>query len=645
MATNRKLDYVIVDMLESTSRNVKAHPMNLGAVGGPLGGAGGPPGGYIGWLPQTRVAYDETEAATLATLPSGLNPPSGWSLVDNLNHIRYRLNILESGILIVDDWDSNPTIYNVRELTFSGAVVTDLGNGHALVVVSGGGSALTVKEYDGTPTVNNVDTIIFSGLAVTDLGGGDVLVQATSSGGGASYLNDLIDVDTSLVENGNIIVWDEVEQLWIPAIPYFAQYFTDLDDTPNSYITHSGEFVRVKFNETGLEFVTISGLGGSGGNETYTDQSGGTSDTYGVLGGLVNSSNTLFTVSQGEYISSSLKVYLNGQLQTQGSAEDWVETSPAAGTFTFSTAPTTGDLITASYLVAGDATANADTLDGFHASAFALAGVPSDPGGRLTLTSGVPVTTADVTGATNVYYTPAVHNKIELWDGSEWKTITFAETSLAIGTVTSGLPYDIFGYTSGGVLTLEKLAWTNGTTRATDVTLQDGRRCKSGDKTRRYLGSFYSTSTTQTEDSEAKRFLWNMYNRRLHSLLVVNSTAHNYNTATARPFNNSQANSDIEFFVGLVEDAIPLNLTGQLNRASTDGAPRISISAINSTTTENSIYGIAVTALTGRLRGGSGVSIYPTLGYSFVCIMEFSTAGTAPGTLFEAAALSGNIWA
>lgn len=100
------------------------------------------------------------------------------------------------------------------------------------------------------------------------------------------------------------------------------------------------------------------------------DQSAGTSDTYGILAGLVNSSNTQYTVSLGSYITGSLTVFLNGQLQTQGTSEDWVETTPASGTFDFVTAPTTGDLITAVYQFTTGASGNADTLDGVHAAGF-----------------------------------------------------------------------------------------------------------------------------------------------------------------------------------------------------------------------------------------------------------------------------------
>lgn len=59
----------------------------------------------------------------------------------------------------------------------------------------------------------------------------------------------------------------------------------------------------------------------------------------------------------------------------------------------------------------------------------------------------------------------------------------------------------------------EHAAWTDDTTRATAVTLQDGRYCKSGDKTRLLLGTFSTTSATTTEDSDRNRHLSNVYNR------------------------------------------------------------------------------------------------------------------------------------
>ena len=88
--------------------------------------------------------------------------------------------------------------------------------------------------------------------------------------------------------------------------------------------------------------------GGGGNTQIYLDQSPD-NGTYALLSGTINGSNTLFTVSQGVYISGTLVVARNGQVLTQGGSNDWVETTPASGTFTFNTAPNTGDVITAWY--------------------------------------------------------------------------------------------------------------------------------------------------------------------------------------------------------------------------------------------------------------------------------------------------------
>ena len=83
-------------------------------------------------------------------------------------------------------------------------------------------------------------------------------------------------------------------------------------------------------------------------NTLITDQTP-VSGTYTALGGIVNGSNALFTVSVAKYATGTLHVFLNGQELTQGSAYDWVETSPAAGTFTMNVAPPTGSVIQAVY--------------------------------------------------------------------------------------------------------------------------------------------------------------------------------------------------------------------------------------------------------------------------------------------------------
>ena len=89
---SRNFEYVVLDMIESANRNFKTNTLNLGGVSGSGGGLGGPPGGFIGTLPQYRVSYDMSEDSTDYT------PASGMSLLDNLNHIRRRIAVLEPSI-------------------------------------------------------------------------------------------------------------------------------------------------------------------------------------------------------------------------------------------------------------------------------------------------------------------------------------------------------------------------------------------------------------------------------------------------------------------------------------------------------------------------------------------------------------------
>lgn len=85
--------------------------------------------------------------------------------------------------------------------------------------------------------------------------------------------------------------------------------------------------------------------------------------------------------------------------------------------------------------------------------------LPGVAGGRLTGSTGVPVTTADVTGIATLYYTPYLHDKISLYDGTRWKKLTFAETSISLSGLIKGVMYDIFGYDNSGTFALEALAW------------------------------------------------------------------------------------------------------------------------------------------------------------------------------------------
>ena len=180
--------------------------------------------------------------------------------------------------------------------------------------------------------------------------------------------------------------------------------------------------------------------------------------------------------------------------------------------------------------------------------------------GRLTLTTAVPVTTADVTAAGTIYFTPYRGNRVALFDGSKWKVYPFTEVSLAL-TATSGKPYDVWLYDNAGTLTLETLVWTNDTTRATALVTQNGVLSKTGALTRRYLGTFYASGSNTTEDSYAKRFVWNYYNRVQRPMRNAIETANSwaYTTATVRQANANAANQ-LDFVIGVSEVPVTARL-------------------------------------------------------------------------------------
>jgi hypothetical protein len=166
-----------------------------------------------------------------------------------------------------------------------------------------------------------------------------------------------------------------------------------------------------------------------------------------------------------------------------------------------------------------------------------------EPCGRLTLTSGTPVTTSDVAGATSVFYTPYDGDTIALYDGSKWLPIVFTETTLSLSGLTANTNYDVWGRINSGALALDTTAWTNDTTRATVIAQQNGIDVKSGDPTRRLLGTIRIRATGQTEDSVAHRFVSNRYNAEIGQMQALEPAPNwTYSVATFRQANANTAN-------------------------------------------------------------------------------------------------------
>ena len=162
--------------------------------------------------------------------------------------------------------------------------------------------------------------------------------------------------------------------------------------------------------------------------------------------------------------------------------------------------------------------------------------------GRLTLETGVPISTSDQTDKVTLYFTPYMGDLIYIYDGTSWALHSFTELSLNISAFTASKPYDIFIYDNAGTLTLEGLVWTNATTRATALTTQNGIYVLTGATNKRYLGTIYMDAASKCQDTVNKRYVWNLYNQILRYINITTGYAsHTYATNTWRYFNNDSA--------------------------------------------------------------------------------------------------------
>lgn len=199
---NYDYEQIILKYMENIKAQLLVKPLNLGGVEGLEGGTGGPAGGFMGHLPQKRVAYDYSEIASSGILPSGA------SLVDNLNHIRYRLQSLESGITISGGnplviYDNGSVVTNeASSINFSGFVVTNVGNDVTIkntgVVSSGNFDANNLGYiellHNNGVTLYPATTVGFSGALGNARYGDSVFINSCTISG-AFLVNSGIVVD------------------------------------------------------------------------------------------------------------------------------------------------------------------------------------------------------------------------------------------------------------------------------------------------------------------------------------------------------------------------------------------------------------------------------------------------------------------
>jgi len=193
---------------------------------------------------------------------------------------------------------------------------------------------------------------------------------------------------------------------------------------------------------------------------------------------------------------------------------------------------------------------------------------------------------------------PFLHNQIALCNaaGDTWSVLESDEIELVLSGLTANLCYDVFAWNSGA-LDVELVAWLNATTRATALATLDGVTVKSGDPSRRYLGTICAISATTIGDTENARRVWNENNRVMRAMRTVSVTAsYTYSINTWRLAESADTQ---KFFVVIGRSLEPLRAynIAQIYNSGVAGSGGVAI-GIDSTTAPASLSTIALQAMT-----------------------------------------------
>lgn len=556
------------------------------------------------WLPPLCFSAAALCVLTVATATFSAGPVAQW------------INISLFGRTLVDDADAS----TARTTLGLGTIATQAANN---VTITGGSvSGITdLAVVDGGTGASDA-----SG-ARTNLGLGTIATQAanniTITGGSISGITDLAVADggtgasdaSGARTNLGVAIGSDV-QGYDAELAAWAGLTSAADKL--GYFTGSGSAATTDFTSTARSLVddtsttamrTTLGLGTmataaasdyaalAGSNIFTADQTIRSSDSGGgsgpfitldrassspvandVIGAIAftGRNSSAATASYAQIYTAILDTTagaVSGQLRLLAFGPSNTNMQIDASGISMSPTGGTGHVLKQSssggYLSSGKLTSsNIDSSDAANIrSTIGAAGV--DQGvfrGRLTLTSGTAVTTSDVTAATTLYLTPYGGATIALYDGSSsWAYYTLSEISISLSGKTADTNYDVFVYDSSG-LTLELVAWTNATTRATALALQNGVYVKSGSTTKRYCGTIRTTSSTgQTEDSLARRFVVNYYNQKRRPLYQHDATdSWSYTTSSWRSWNNSTSNR-VEILSPLGESHVWVNFIARAN--------------------------------------------------------------------------------
>lgn len=136
---------------------------------------------------------------------------------------------------------------------------------------------------------------------------------------------------------------------------------------------------------------------------------------------------------------------------------------------------------------------------GTTAAAVSVSGGPVEAGAHLAATNGLRLTPQTLTAVpignftdlAEIFWTPYKSTQIALLTAGTWAVRSTAQITIDVTGGADLIPADLFAFWNGVAVAVESLDWTNVTTRATALVRQDGVWVKTGDVTRRYIGTVF----------------------------------------------------------------------------------------------------------------------------------------------------------
>lgn len=391
--------------------------------------------------------------------------------------------------------------------------------------------------------------------------------------------------------------------------------------------------VTVMLDDNGTDYEIVKSTLAVGDQLVYTHGDGWR---------VIDTDGNLKTGSSGAGVTDGDK----GDITVSGSGATWTVDNDAISNAKLSNVATS--------TIKGRVTAaTGDPEDLTVAQASGLLNVMVTPGGRITLSSATPVMTSDVSNSTSIYYTPYVHDKIQIYDGTNWTVTTFTELTNTTtdntknpAAVGANSNYDLFVWNDSGTLRLGRgPAWTSDTARGTGAGTTELERVNgiwmnkiaitNGPAAQRgtYVGTVRSDGSS-TIDWElggvgangvpAFLYVWNQYNRVSIAARVADSTdSWNYTTNTFRPYNNSTGNR-ISFVCGAAEDSASAYAFALAGNSTAVGL--ITAVGVDSTSAFSGFPGriISTSAASGILGIYTGI---PGLGHHYLQHLEYSGTG------------------